>query len=109
MLKSPVMTPYIICNDKGGFIDPTTFRNWFNSVVKKAGLEGKITPHTLRHSFASTALRYGMDLKNISTILGHYSTDFTARTYVHTDLEGQYEAILRMNEKISDSKGVLPC
>lgn len=105
----PCNDPYIICNDKGGFIDPTTFRNWFNSVVKKAGLEGKITPHTLRHSFASTALRYGMDLKNISTILGHYSTDFTARTYVHTDLEGQYEAILRMNEKISDSKGVLPC
>ena len=45
-----------------------------------------------------------MDLKNISTLLGHYSTDFTARTYVHTDLEGQYNAMLRMSDNINKTK-----
>lgn len=96
--------PYIICNENGGFIDPSTYRNWFKEMVRKAGLEGKVTPHTLRHTFASTALKYGMDLKNISTLLGHYSTDFTARTYVHTDLEGQYNAMLRMSDNINKTK-----
>ncbi len=96
--------PYIICNADGNYIDPSTYRNWFKEIVKKAGLEGKITPHTLRHTFASTALKYGMDLKNISNLLGHYSTDFTARTYVHTDLEGQYIAMLKMSQNITIQK-----
>ena len=85
--------PYFISNEIGEAIDPTTFRTWFKEMVEKAGLSGKITPHTLRHTFASTSLKDGMDLKSISTLLGHYSTDFTARTYVHTDLQSHYTAM----------------
>ncbi len=96
--------PYIICNELGECIDPGTYRKWFKGVAEKAGLSGKVTPHTLRHSFASSALKYGMDLKNISDILGHYSTDFTARTYIHTDLKGKYEAIVSMEENIKSEK-----
>lgn len=96
--------PYIICNELGECIDPGTYRKWFKGIAEKAGLSGKVTPHTLRHSFASSALKYGMDLKNISDILGHYSTDFTARTYIHTDLKGKYEAIVSMEENIKSEK-----
>ncbi len=88
--------PYIVCNEIGNRIDPSTYRKWFKGIIEKSGLSGKITPHTLRHTFASTALKCGMDLKSISDILGHYSTDFTARTYIHTDLNGKYEAMTAM-------------
>lgn len=96
--------PYIISNELGECIDPGTYRKWFKSITKKANLSGKVTPHTLRHCFASSALKYGMNLKNISDILGHYSTDFTARTYIHTDLKGNYEALVSMEETIKSEK-----
>lgn len=96
--------PFIIANSTGGFVDPSTYRKWFGEQVSNAGLSSDITPHKLRHSFASTALRYGMDLKNISAMLGHYSTDFTARTYVHTNIEGQYEALMRMINNKDEEK-----
>lgn len=88
--------PYIVCNEIGNYIDPSTYRKWFKSITEKVGLSGRITPHTLRHTFASTALKCGVDLKNISDVLGHYSTSFTARTYIHTDLKGKYEAMTAM-------------
>lgn len=88
----------------GECIDPGTYRKWFKTITEKAGLSGRVTPHTLRHSFASSALKYGMNLKNISDILGHYSTDFTARTYIHTDLKGKYDAILSMDKAIKSEE-----
>ena len=88
--------PYIVCNEIGNCIDPSTYRKWFKGITEKAGLSGRVTPHTLRHTFASTALKCGVDLKSISDILGHYSTDFTARTYIHTDINGKYEAMTAM-------------
>lgn len=96
--------PYIISNELGECIDPGTYRKWFKTITEKAGLSGRVTPHTLRHSFASSALKYGMNLKNISDILGHYSTDFTARTYIHTDLKGKYDAILSMDKDIKSEE-----
>lgn len=96
--------PYIICNEIGNHVDPSTYRKWFKKVTEKACLTGNVTPHTLRHSFASSALKYGMNLKNISDILGHYSTDFTARTYVHTDLTGNYNAMLSMEQAMKERR-----
>ena len=85
--------PYLIGNEIGECIDPSTFRNWFSKIAEKAGITKKVTPHKLRHSFASHCLKNGMDIKNISSLLGHYSTEFSARVYVHTDLEGSYQAM----------------
>jgi integrase/recombinase XerD len=42
-----------------------------------------ITPHTLRHSFAMAALERGMNLKLLSSALGHADVSVTAGTYLH--------------------------
>ncbi len=92
--------PFIICNKNGGFIDPGTYRKWLKEMTDRAGLIG-VTPHTLRHTYASNSLRYGIDMKNISTLLGHSSVEFSARTYIHTNLEAESCAVLNLSPLFS--------
>jgi len=52
-----------------------------------------LTPHTLRHTFASILLQKGVDVKTISELLGHHSVVFTLKTYCHTTLEQKQHAV----------------
>ena len=62
-----------------------------NKILKSAGLP-HIRLHDLRHTFATLALQNGVDVKTVSSILGHYDTGFTLRTYTHVTTKMQEEA-----------------
>ena len=49
-------------------------------VLARAGLP-KVRFHDLRHTFATMALQNGVDVKTVSSMLGHYSAGFTLDTY----------------------------
>ena len=50
----------------------------------------------LRHTFATTALQNGVDVKTVSSMLGHYDAGFTLRTYTHATRQKQDEAAQTM-------------
>jgi len=64
--------------------------------AKKALIKKRVTPHTLRHTFATTLLSKGADLKTVQELLGHESIQ-TTEQYLHSSDEKKIEAISRLS------------
>lgn len=73
---------YLILNKDGDNLSERYVRNIINKLVKKAGLDIKISPHTLRHTFATDMLEEGSDLMTVKELLGHESLNTTS-IYTH--------------------------
>lgn len=91
---SPYLFPSPIT---GGMYHPDSVVNIHKKVLKDAGLE-HLKFHELRHTFATTALQNGVDVKTVSAILGHYDAGFTLRTYTYATRQAQDAAAITMGE-----------
>ena len=63
-------------------LDPATVRKRLHTILEHAGCR-KVRFHDLRHLFVTTALENGMDVKTLSTIIGHVSAKTTLNVYTH--------------------------
>jgi len=68
--------------EPGSHLQENTVRKALAAAVEKVGLKKRVTPHVLRHSFATHLLETGVDIRLIQVLLGHSSIRSTAR-YTH--------------------------
>lgn len=67
------------------FMEPRSYQYFFKRILKKNGIRN-VNFHMLRHTFATRCVEVGMDVKTLSEILGHSSTNITLTYYVHSSL-----------------------
>ena len=78
----------ILINRRGCPLSPQSVRRIIHKYLKQIGVENHITPHMFRHTFATSLLEAGMDIRYIQSLLGHSSIS-TTQIYTHVSARQQ--------------------
>lgn len=76
----------LFLNSRGGRITSRSVERMIKGYGKRAGITVDVTPHALRHSFATHLLEMGADLRTVQELLGHVSLS-TTQKYTHLNLD----------------------
>lgn len=76
-------------------VEPRCYRKSVQLYLRQAAVR-KVHPHTLRHTFATTCLQAGCDIKTLSELLGHADPNITLRRYVHSNMNRKRRELERV-------------
>ncbi len=85
---------YLIINEKGNKITTRGVEKIIDNIVKQASIKKHVSPHMLRHSFATHLLSEGCDIRTVQELLGHESLEST-QIYTHVSNERLREVYLK--------------
>ncbi len=89
---------YLFLNRRGKKLTRNMIFIIIKDLIKKTGIQKNISPHSLRHSFASHLLENGADLRSIQLLLGHESIT-TTEIYLHMDKKQLHETIKKFHPR----------
>lgn len=95
---------YVFLNRRGSHLTRTMILLMIKKQAKIAGIKKTISPHTMRHSFATALLKGGADLRAIQAMLGHEDIG-TTEIYTHIDITTLRKEILEHHPRNIKSKG----
>ena len=78
----------ILFNQRGQSLSPQSVRRIINKYLNQIGESNHVTPHMFRHTFATSLLEAGMDIRYIQSLLGHSSIS-TTQIYTHVSSKQQ--------------------
>ena len=94
---------YVFLNRRGSHLTRTMILIMIKKEAEKAGIKKTISPHTMRHSFATALLQGGADLRAIQAMLGHEDIG-TTEIYTHIDITTLRQEILEHHPRNIKSK-----
>lgn len=97
-------TEIVFLNRRGKKLSRVMIFNIIKESARNAGIEKKVSPHTLRHSFATHLIQNGADLISIQKMLGHESIT-TTEIYTHLDQNFLTETMDKYHPRSSKNKG----
>lgn len=100
-LYSNLSGDYLFLNSRGGPLTDRSVRNILNLLSSKARVKSHITPHTLRHTFATHLLNEGADLTTVKELLGHKNLSTTS-IYTHLSKEHLRNVYLSAHPRSKD-------
>ena len=93
MKVKPGEQEYVFLNRRGAHLTRTMILIMIKRTAEEAGITKTVSPHTLRHSFATALLKGGANLRAIQEMLGHENIK-TTQIYTHIDITTLRDEIL---------------
>jgi site-specific recombinase XerD len=84
--------PYLFLSPQDRRLANDYLNRTLRRIVARAGLVKRITPHMLRHTFATHLVRNGVDVRTVQELLGHADLETTAN-YLHSDTRAKETAV----------------
>lgn len=84
-------------------VEPNILRNWSYKFMTTAGIKNVLKFHAIRHTFATHLIDAGIDVKSVSSMMGHSDISTTLELYVHPSEESKHKAVNKVSSKFFKS------